>query len=377
MYKVLIVDDEVAIRNGIAKLIPFDELGIQLMGYAGSGEQALAAVREEKPDILLTDIKMPGMDGLKLIAELSGRHPEMRFVILSGYDDFGYAREALRYRVDNYLLKPIDRDELIQTLSGIVEQLDRLKSARRAQHDRFMEHLLWRLFRRQMDEGELSERLHYLGVDERGASQYRVLMCPLPEQDFEPSAMEIVESAHRRGSAGWHMLYWERSVLIWVSRAEQADAFGLIPAGQVAAGRPVADLLHIADSYDDATAQLNKWTSARSAQEIAPRDLQIIEYIHAHYREDLSLPILAERFSLTPAYLGTLIKAATGELFSVYLNRYRIDRAREKLALGQESAGAIGRAVGFRDANYFYKVFYKYAGCYPTEYRTSSRRGKK
>lgn len=120
----LIVDDEPSIRNGLAQALPFKEINIEVAGLAGSGNEALDMIRAQAPDIVLTDIKMPNGNGLDLIKSAKEMGLHCRFIIMSGYDDFQYARTALQYGVEDYLLKPIKKEELIQALLKVRDKTE-------------------------------------------------------------------------------------------------------------------------------------------------------------------------------------------------------------------------------------------------------------
>ncbi|MFB5265231.1 helix-turn-helix domain-containing protein [Paenibacillus enshidis] len=114
--KVLIVDDEVIIRTGLSKVIPWQELGFELLTPAGSAEEAIEVIRQECPDILLTDIRMYDMSGLELAEKAVNIHPDTEVILLSGYDDFQYTRQAIRQRVSDYLLKTSRTEDIIRTV---------------------------------------------------------------------------------------------------------------------------------------------------------------------------------------------------------------------------------------------------------------------
>ena len=127
MYSVFLADDERLIREGLAETLPWDSLGLSLVGMAPDGKQALQDIRERKPDIVLTDIRMPYMDGLELIAKIREIQPECRIVILTGYGEFEYAQTAIRFGVSDFLLKPIDISDLCRILRHIVQELDGIR----------------------------------------------------------------------------------------------------------------------------------------------------------------------------------------------------------------------------------------------------------
>ena len=103
MVKVFLVEDEIVIRENICQMVPWAEYGFELCGEAGDGEMALPLILEKKPDVLITDIRMPFMDGLELSQIVRKELPDTKIVIVSGYDDFNYARTAITIGVEEYL----------------------------------------------------------------------------------------------------------------------------------------------------------------------------------------------------------------------------------------------------------------------------------
>lgn len=120
---VLIVDDEPIVCKGLRETVPWDELDVHIVGEAHDGEEALEVLDREDVDLVLSDIRMPGMDGLELARQVSERYPGKRVVMLSGYDEFEYAKQALRLGVKDYLLKPVDIGELMGVVRNIRDEL--------------------------------------------------------------------------------------------------------------------------------------------------------------------------------------------------------------------------------------------------------------
>ena len=129
-YRVLLADDEEDIRVGISRKMPWKELGFELVGEAENGQDALELAESLQPDVVLTDIKMPFMDGLELCRVLTKRLPAAKFVVFSGFDDFEYAKQAIQMNVSEYILKPINASELSAVLSKLKEQLDTERTER-------------------------------------------------------------------------------------------------------------------------------------------------------------------------------------------------------------------------------------------------------
>ena len=129
-YKVFLVEDEIIAREGIRDAIDWAAAGYQFCGEASDGEIALPIIRERRPDIVITDIKMPFMDGLQLCRILKETLPTTKIMILSGHDEFRYAQEAIQIGVTEYLLKPIVAQDLLAALRKIAGQIDQERQAR-------------------------------------------------------------------------------------------------------------------------------------------------------------------------------------------------------------------------------------------------------
>ena len=124
MLRVFLVEDESIIRETLRDTVPWGQYGYVFAGEAGDGEMALPLIRQIKPDVLITDIRMPFMDGLALSELVSREFPEMKIVIISGYDDFEYAQQAIYIGVERYLLKPITKKALLDVLEEIKEKIE-------------------------------------------------------------------------------------------------------------------------------------------------------------------------------------------------------------------------------------------------------------
>lgn len=124
MYSVFLVEDEIAIREGLKSGFPWEQYGFAFVGDAEDGEMALPLILQAKPDVLITDIRMPFMDGIDLSKMVKKELPDTRIIIISGFDDFSYAQEAISIGVDKYVLKPITKDKLAEVLTVVKSKLD-------------------------------------------------------------------------------------------------------------------------------------------------------------------------------------------------------------------------------------------------------------
>ena len=125
MYKVAIVDDEPVIVRGLTKMIPWESYNCRVVGTAGDGQEGMKLIREQKPDILISDICMPGIDGLTMIAGMKSEFGHMQITILTGFRDFDYAQQAIRLGVTRFLLKPSKMDELEEAVRVMIENLEK------------------------------------------------------------------------------------------------------------------------------------------------------------------------------------------------------------------------------------------------------------
>lgn len=123
MYKVLIADDEFWIREEIKNLIDWEEIGLEIIGEAENGEEALRLIAAGKPDIVITDIKMPFMDGVKLLEAIKKSHGNIQTIVLSGYSDFDYVKNAMLFGAKDYLLKPVTQIDLLNVLIRTIDHL--------------------------------------------------------------------------------------------------------------------------------------------------------------------------------------------------------------------------------------------------------------
>lgn len=204
MLKIFLAEDEVIVRETIKRMIPWENLGFELVGEAADGEMALPLLLRQKPDLLITDIKMPFMDGLTLAKVAKKEIPGLKVVILSGYDDFNYAKQAINIGVEDYLLKPITKNALIERLTEIRSRYEHEKT-QKEYYEKFHREMqayeknssrdfFEALVRGSMDMMEIYRRSEKLGLD-IVAEAYNVLIFTMNcEEDF---------SRQREGYSEW------------------------------------------------------------------------------------------------------------------------------------------------------------------------------
>lgn len=123
MYTLLVIDDEPLVRRGIVSLIPFEELGVSKVLEAENGEKGIALVKECKPDIILCDINMPKMNGLEFSQRVKDEYPWIKIAIITGYDYFDYARKAIKTGVEDYVLKPVSKNDVYEVVASLIEKI--------------------------------------------------------------------------------------------------------------------------------------------------------------------------------------------------------------------------------------------------------------
>lgn len=190
--KVFIVEDEVVIREAIHRMIPWDEYGFTFCGEAGDGEMALPLIRKEKPDLILTDIKMPFMDGLTFAKLVKKEMPEVKIVIISGYDDFSYAQQAISLGIECYLLKPVSKNKLLEVLREIHGKYEK-ENAQKTYYETFQREIKEyeknsrRDFFEMLVSGKQESRNRYEWAEQLGmdilAGAYNIVLFTMPNTD--------------------------------------------------------------------------------------------------------------------------------------------------------------------------------------------------
>lgn len=527
--KIAIADDETMVCVVIQDAIEFERLGLDLVGVAHDGPSLLNLIVQRRPDIVITDISMPGFDGLEVIKETRARNLDCKFIIISGYSQFDYARSALKHKVDDYLLKPISAPDLNETLAKLRHTIlaERSQSAavsltlednrksREALRRLFLSKLIHNhrnfdnIFEVAADHGIEFREGCFQGVsvkiDVAGAVSgqeidcdsilvktagiltrkleglvhempYYIDKCLLflvinysPDvqkevkdaltgvfgeiKDFidlfkgmqvtmglgssETSIVQMYTTLHESELAVYYRMTKGTNRVIHYKRVAEAsthlpeedrdnrlrelekdfeaidlpgfqahlknlfDIPRLSPADAAIFCYKTASMFftiynttnrdvqvtsfskeQLWGSIQDATsmAQLQKSmldkVSAIMQQQVdsiqkqnAKPVREAILYIQKHYAEPLRLESVADVVMLSPAYFSSVFKKETGESFVDYLNQFRLDTAKTLLRTTNESIVNISLSVGFNDSKYFTKLFKKYVGLKPSEYR--------
>lgn len=262
MFRVVVIDDEEDIRYLVKKLIEDGDQECKIVGEAEDGDLALRLCAKLKPDIIVTDIRMPGMDGLKMLAVIKKTLPSSEVILLSGYGHFEYAQQAVEHGAHAYLLKPVEEKELYQALNKAKEKI-----------------------RRQKERQKNIKRLQ----------------------------TEIAKLQQNR----------ENDTVLGFAECE-----------------------------------------------IKHRQIQLaLQFINENFCADVSLETVADHVFMNPAYFSVLFKKSVGKSFTEYINGLRMEKARQLLEVERLKISEISDLTGFTDSNYFIRIFKKYFGLTPSEYR--------
>ena len=259
LYRIILVDDEEEVRKSIIRKIDWQSVGFTVVGDAENGEDALEKIENLEPDVVLTDIRMPYMDGLTLAEKIRQRYPSMKIVIFSGYDDFDYAKRAIKLNVTEYILKPVNVEELTAILKKIQASLDeeieqkRDVSLLRENYKRSLpilrEQFLKDLVSRQMDEMTVAERLEQYDIPLAGAKKWisiavkaelsavsgEVILPLHEERDLIPiSVMQILEE---------NLKNYCRFSLFSFSGAADAEIAGIVAVDETNSQTGLIDIL--------------------------------------------------------------------------------------------------------------------------------------
>ncbi|MCR8844699.1 response regulator transcription factor [Paenibacillus sp. SC116] len=227
MFEVFLVDDEPFIIEGLQSILEWNDYGLTIVGQAENGEAAWQALQERPVDLVVTDIMMPKMTGLQLIERMKHTHPHTRFIILSGYNEFGYVKEGIKLGVENYLLKPINLEEFRATLETTVQKMEQSRSSQLVeQHNRdiLRENVLYRWVRDQIHMEELQQRADMLDLQFKHAYYWTVLVRM--EGEYTPDIQQI-QQEQLWFAANEFMRSFEYSFIVREWDGEVVFVFGL------------------------------------------------------------------------------------------------------------------------------------------------------
>ena len=270
MYKLLLVDDEPIIREGLERMIDWDKLDLKMTASCPNAIAALDSMTDDMPDILLTDIRLPGMTGLELVQRAVALHPMLQCIVLSGYDTFQYAQEALKYGVIEYLLKPCDQEELENALRRACTNIDKNRKK-----------VLYLYDERRQRIKSLVDSFNTLRESDLNADQIKRQVGELVKTVEDPSLLQETLIAVVTGSMGSGQTEWGMNV--------------------------ITDALRDRESLEDlivrSLLRLRKEGGAARSNDFVQ---QMLAYMNAHYADEaLSLQYIADNVVYMNAdYIG-------------------------------------------------------------------------
>ena len=409
--KVFLVDDEIVIREGIRESFPWEDTPYSLVGEAPDGEMALPIIRDTNPDIVITDIKMPFMDGLELCRELKSQMPWIGIIVLSGYDEFEYARQCIKLGVREYLLKPINSADLREALDKVSAQLKEERKtlehaaslrARMEDGGKFLkEKLIGSLF---SDETALEDAHNVL-------KQLRSMGCPVPapfyiviDAAFSPTgtgqeaAALLAESSGGIVNAsasrtGTRLLVLgdtaedaeERAYAVATSLSQELERSECkeirVGIGEIVdnpekifqsfkTARHIRHLL--AERKDERAVILGVREMGEVSDEKVPSVISEAKlYMSQNYSNaNLMLQDVAKAVNMSKSRFSTVFSQTTGQSFTEYLIYLRLRKAKELLKTSNLKSSQIATEIGYNDSHYFSYIFKKNVGMTPSDYRS-------
>lgn len=396
VYKVLIADDEAIIREELAKAFDWSQYGMELVGLARNGQEALAMAQTLKPNICLLDINMPHINGLDLIKRINKMDDTVVHVIISGYDEFEYAREAVRLGVFEFVLKPIDEDSFIAILKNIRNKLDSQAETRRYQsisaslldenkkvlrNDFFTGWLSGSKSQQEIEQGleyfqiRLPDLLGIvlirvqknLVLNETKKQQeimpYRQVIETAAADTLSPEehfVIELDESHFLLMMSAQDQVRWNKVERDLDRRIDQSGGFQI----RVAKRLCNKELRSVAESYSLLDRRMKNQLT------YLPLVVKAMEHVEKHYEDSqLRLQHIADDNQVSISYLSRLFKQETKTSFIDYLIQFRIEKSLELLDRSSLRISTISEMVGYSSQHYYCEAFKKVMGISPTEYR--------
>lgn len=407
MYKMLVVDDEYLARIGIKETIDWASHDITIVDTAVNGKDALDKIERHKPDIIISDIKMPVMDGTQLVTALYERNYDGIIIMLSGYNDFEYAKSTLEKGVFKYLLKPVDNDELVSVVRQAADKLGKQRKIEQYISDFstgipvIKSRIVDSLFHGEYDESDIREKmaLYDLPIIDRGGVSLYCKADPSclgndPELDenvrkslnyVKRQVLDILSNrkvlysqtdkrvafatdfcdvdALEKSLVSMLRNYEKQfKVLISIGISSQFDGLGGIASAFGAAKFIASNRLYAINSVGVAKNDDSDKTYKRHV-------VEALKYVSEHYSDnDLKIKTVADYLYVSESYLMHLFKQELGKTFNTCLTEYRIMIAKRLLVEQKYKVYEIAEMVGYLDMKYFGQVFRKLENCTPSEY---------
>lgn len=381
MFKVFLVEDEIVVREGIRNNISWEQYGFHYSGDAPDGELALPLIRQIQPDLLITDIRMPFMDGLALIELVRKEFPKTKVVIISGYDDFSYAQQAIHLGVEQYLLKPISKSKLVEILIALQKKMET---------EQKQQEYLVELSYRYLSSGEnilskttIRDFLKKSGSDidssEKEVDQEHIhsFLTSGVRDDIGRFIDKLLQRADRE-TVSIPLFCRYLTMTVYLAAVNFLDMIGcrtdsflsleLRPNDSVSTPEEARQYIqHVIGQV----IELRDHESKKQQHNLLA---QALRFIDEHFSEEsISLERVAKTVNVSPNYFSAVFSQEVGQTFVEYLTGKRIDEAKRMLRNMNMRSSEIANAVGYKDPHYFSFVFKKATGCTPNEFRKGDR----
>ncbi|MCD9023864.1 response regulator [Cohnella silvisoli] len=361
MFNILIIDDEPWSRQVVRALGEWERLEMNVIGEAEDGTEGLRRIEELKPHIVITDMRMPGLDGVGLLKAMNERYPALKIIVMSGYDDFIYLKQAIRSRAVEYLLKPIDQGELNAALAECAQEL------------------------RQVNKGAgPSWRTPFIFADAATLEQYLAYRQRVYGYLLELNKQAVLEtlsrleellhssSANREEGNILSKVGHDFMLMLEEFTTENEVDFNSLWSDRNVARNASVDWGSVSEAFHDIKKLYEEAVDAIEANRRNRLRLDIAEvqsHIDRHYQDQISLDTVAQRFFVSKEHLSRVFKSQQGENLSDYIIRKRMEKARELIVEQKMAIKHVAQLTGYADVAYFYRVFKKFFGQTPGDLR--------
>ncbi|RCX13535.1 AraC family two component transcriptional regulator [Anaerobacterium chartisolvens] len=364
MYRVLIIDDDRAVRYMLKRFKNWEGFGFYIAGEAADGKEGLKRLGEgadagEEYDLIITDIKMPGMDGIEFMNEVRSLYPDLCVIFLSTHSDFSYAKQGIRMGVFDYMTKPVEQEALCEVLDRAAKHLDDKKQQRiKSEEDKRLLEENLEVFYPKRHEERLVEKLahgdHTCVEDVREV--FKELSAVL-KGDYVKMERILGTLFTRISDA----IYGPHSWLGTVEKIQSNDAHAASRTPEQMENdfvRRIQGLLDVVRKYE-----------LYQSDSIVKKTC---EYVLSHVEEDISLEKISQEVHLRSDYVGKLFKKKTGYNFNSYVTKIKMEHAKYLIEAGDYKNYEISEKLGYSSPDYFCRLFKAYAGCTPIEFRRNS-----
>ena len=369
MLKIYFVEDDAAIRESIIRNVKWEKHGYDFIGQAADGEIAYSEIQTLRPDVIITDLRMPFMDGLELSKLVRKEMPETKIIILTGYDDFESVQEALNIGVAKYLLKPVTPDTLVDAIVNMRDLIYEEQELR-AQRRKYLESIAEQRDLTLQDVDNIKIDRAAVGRFLRSGSLNTV--DEMVESLIDDIGRDKLESFLLRQYVIMDAKFMVAEFLDDIGIdgsliSKHFEEIRIQPSNLKTISdttRYLAELIKCALKLRNENVNKRYDSSVEKAQ----------EYIREHYaREDISLNMVSKHVNLSPTHFSTVFSQESGKTFKEFLAEVRIDKAKELLLCSPKRSSEIAYEVGYRDSHYFSYVFKKATGYSPREFRLNAK----